>query len=204
MRRKVGAKTAVITSGFLLTIAQLKYKLSPMNSVMVFLIQVGLSFAVLFLMVRWFVGPYLAAQPVRKVMLLLLAPHVAHHAGLAVLVFGVVGAGFPRNFAVIIALGDSLMLFLVMLCMGTVRSSSVRAPLCLWVFTAAGFGNYILSSYVGIPLISTLVNNFQAHWYVSVFYVPVLATSHILVLMNLIKRGHELRAASTLGKTAAA
>lgn len=74
------------------------YNPAPMNSVTVYVIQAGLSFLMLFLLVRWFIGSYLAAQPIRKAMLVLLSPHIAHHVGLAVLVPGVVGAGFPANF----------------------------------------------------------------------------------------------------------
>src|SRR5579864_9361190 len=49
-----------------------------MNSVTVYVIQAGLSFLMLFLLVLWFIGPYLAAQPIRKAMLVLLSPHIAH------------------------------------------------------------------------------------------------------------------------------
>ena len=69
------------------------YNPAPMNSVTVYVIQAGLSFLMLFLLVRWFIGPYLAAQPIRKAMLVLLSPHIAHHVGLAVLIPGVVGVG---------------------------------------------------------------------------------------------------------------
>ncbi|HEX4602992.1 MAG TPA: hypothetical protein VH724_03290 [Candidatus Angelobacter sp.] len=73
----------------------------------------------LFLLARWFIGPYLQALPIRKAMLVLLSPHIAHHVGLAVLVPGVVGAGFPHNFALVIAIGEPTMLFLLILCMGS-------------------------------------------------------------------------------------
>jgi hypothetical protein len=163
------------------------------NSVTVFLVQSGLSFAVLVLLIYWFIAPYLAAQPIRKAMLVLLAPHICHHVGLAVLIPGVVGIGFPPDFARIIAIGEPIMLVLAMACMGTLRSGSALTPLLLWLFTISGFAYNFIAAWVGISLGSSLVDKLDAHWYVSVFYVPLLFMSHVLVLINLLKRGHELR-----------
>jgi hypothetical protein len=172
------------------------YNPSAMNSVTVYVIQAGLSFLMLFLLVRWFIGPYLAAQPIRKAMLVLLSPHIAHHVGLAVLVPGVVGAGFPPDFAKVIAIGEPTMLFLLILCMGALHKGSSLAPALLWIFTVTGFAYNFISAYLAVILGAALVDKLQAHWYVSVFYVPLLAVSHILILINLLKRGHELKAAS--------
>jgi hypothetical protein len=169
----------------------------------VFGVQSTLSYAVLVLMARWFVAPYLATQPVRKVMLLLLAPHLAHHIGLAVLVPGVVGAAFPADFARIITVGELIMLVLLMVCMGALKNRSVRAPVFLWVFTVTGLAYNVIGDWVALLDGPTLMNNFNAHWYVSVFYVPVLFVSHILVLMNLVKRGQELRQELGVPQTAA-
>jgi hypothetical protein len=165
-----------------------------MSSVTVYVIQAGLSFLMLFLLTRWFIGPYLQAQPIRKAMLVLLSPHIAHHVGLAVLVPGVVGAGFPHNFALVIAIGEPTMLFLLILCMGALRKTSPQSVFLLWIFTIAGFTYNFISAYMALMLGATLVDNLHAHWYVSVFYVPLLAASHILILIALLKRGHELRA----------
>ena len=159
----------------------------------VFLVMSGLSYAVLFLQVRWFVAPYLATQPIRKAMLLLLTPHVCHHIGIAVLVPGVVGTGFPQDWALIIVIGEPIMLTLAMLCMGALVNNSVHAPLFLWSFTVAGFSFNIIADWVASLDDVALASNFNASWYVAVFYVPLLLASHILVLMNLVKRGHEFR-----------
>ncbi|HZS27892.1 MAG TPA: hypothetical protein VFB76_11740 [Candidatus Angelobacter sp.] len=167
-----------------------------MSSVTVYVVQAGLSFLMLYLLAIWFIVPYLAKQPIRKAMLVLLSPHIAHHVGLAVLVPGVVGVGFPRNFATIIAIGEPTMLFLLILCMGALRSNSRRSSVLLWIFTVAGFAYNFISAYVALTLGAALVDKLDAHWYVSVFYVPLLAASHILILINLLKRGNELKLAS--------
>jgi len=167
-----------------------------MNSVTVYVVQAGLSFLMLFLLVRWFIGPYLAAQPIRKAMLVMLSPHIAHHVGLAVLVPGVVGVGFPANFALLITIGEPTMLFLLIFCMGALRKNSPQASFLLWIFTIAGFAYNFLSAYLALKLGAALVDKLDAHWYVSVFYVPLLAVSHILILINLLKRGGELKKAS--------
>jgi hypothetical protein len=167
-----------------------------MNSVTVYVIQAGLSFLMLFLLVIWFIGPYLAAQPIRKAMLVMLSPHICHHVGLAVLIPGVVGIGFPQNFATVIAIGEPTMLFLLIFCMGALRKNSPLASPLLWFFTFAGFAYNFLSAYLALQLGAALVDKLHAHWYVSVFYVPLLAVSHIVILINLLKRGHELKAAS--------
>lgn len=165
-----------------------------MTAVVVLLVQSALSFLVLFLMVVWFVAPYLATQPVRKVMLLLLAPHVAHHVGLALLVSGVVAADFPRSFALVIAIGEPTMLALFLLATAALRYRRPVAVPLLWVFTGAGFAYNIAAAIAGALLGAEVPEKLQAHWYVSVFYVPLLAVSHVLVLLNLLKRGGELRA----------
>jgi hypothetical protein len=166
--------------------------------VIVFLVQASLSFVVLFLLVVWFVGPYLATQPIRKVMLLLLAPHVIHHVGLALLVPGVVGPGFPSTFALVIAVGEPTMLFLWILCVGALRYHSPRALPLLWIFTAVGITYNLVSAAVAVPVGSEVVSKLHAHWYVAVFYVPLLAASHILILLNLLKRGRELEGMRTV------
>ncbi len=167
-----------------------------MNSVTVYEIQAGLSFLMLFFLSRWFIVPYLAKQNIRKAMLVLLSPHIAHHVGLAVLVPGVVGVGFPQNFAMVIAIGEPTMLFLLVLCMGALRSSSRHTSILLWIFTVAGFTYNFISAYMAVMLGAALVDKLDAHWYVSVFYVPLLAASHILILINLLKRGNELKTTS--------
>ena len=172
------------------------YNLAPMSSVTVYVVQAGLSFLMLFLLIRWFIGPYVEAQPIRKAMLVLLSPHIAHHVGLAVLVPGVVGAGFPQNFAMVIAIGEPTMLFLLILCMGALRKASSSSAFLLWIFTVTGFAYNFISAYLALKLGATLVDNLHAHWYVSVFYVPLLAMSHILILISLLKRGHELKTSS--------
>jgi hypothetical protein len=165
----------------------------PPSVVVVFLVMSGLSLIVLGLLAYWFVIPYLAKQPIRKAMLILLAPHMAHHVGLALLVPGIVGSDFPANFALVIAIGEPIMLLLMLLCMAVLRSGSALAPFLLWVFTIAGFTYNFVAGYVGISLGSTVPEKLHAHWYVAVFYVPLLFVSHVLILLNLIKRGHELR-----------
>jgi hypothetical protein len=163
------------------------------NAIVVFLVMSGLSFIVFALLAYWFVVPYLAAQPIRKAMLVLLAPHMAHHVGLALLAPGIVGAGFPASFTLVIVIGEPTMLVLMLLCMALLRSGSGLATFLLWIFTVAGFTYNFIAGYVGISLGSAVVDNLHVHWYVSVFYVPLLFVSHVLVLINLIKRGHELR-----------
>lgn len=158
----------------------------------VLVVQSGLSYAVLVLLVRWFVAPYLATQPVRKTMLLLLTPHICHHVGLVMLVPGVVGIGIPPEFARIVAVGEVTILFLAMLCMGALRNGSVRAPLFLWVFTVAGFVYTFDADWVALREGAARIN-FNPHWYVAVLYVPLLFVSHVLVLINLLRRGHEFR-----------
>jgi hypothetical protein len=80
--------------------------------------------------------------------------------------------------------------------MGALRKNSSHASFLLWIFTIAGFAYNFLSAYLALKLGAALVDKLDAHWYVSVFYVPLLAVSHILILINLLKRGAELKRAS--------
>ena len=121
-----------------------------MGSLTGYVIQAALSFQMLFQLVLWFIGPYLAALPIRKVMLVQLSPHIADHVWLAALVPGVVGVGLPQNFALVIAVGEPTMLFLLIFCMGTLRKDSSLASPLLWIFTIVGFAYSFLVCLSGV------------------------------------------------------
>jgi hypothetical protein len=58
----------------------------------------------------------------------------------------VVGVGFPANFAMVIAIGEATMLFLLKLCMGALRATSTHSSFLLWIFTIAGFAYNFISA----------------------------------------------------------
>lgn len=107
---------------------------------------------------------YLAAQPIRKAMLVLLSPNIAHHVGLAVLVPGVVGVGFPQNFALLIAVGKPTVLLLLNGPCPQGFVSRLAAPVDL---NACGVAYSFLSAYLALMLGAALVDKLHAHWYVS-------------------------------------
>jgi len=95
-------------------------------------------------------------------MLVLLSPHIAHHVGLAALVPGVVGVGFPQNFALVIAVGEPTMLFLLIFCMGTLRKDSSLASPLLWILTLAGFAYLAVMSGAAVVDELTRTGMFQS------------------------------------------
>lgn len=55
-------------------------------------------------------------------------------------------------------------------------------------------------SLLAVVLGAAPVDKLQAHCYVSVFYAPLLAVSHILILINLLKRGNELKTLAAVAR----
>ena len=159
----------------------------------VFAVQFGLSFAVYSLLLWWFVIPYLARLPVRTAFIVLLLPHVVHHIGLATLVPSIVAPEFPRHFAWIVAVGDTMILVLALVAMNALRTGSVAASFLLWLFTVVGAIYNAVAFYNHFTLRPSVTGQLGAHWYVDTFYVPLLLLSHVLVCWNLVWRGAELR-----------
>jgi len=159
----------------------------------VYAIQFTISLTVYSLLVWWYVAPYLAMQPARQAMILLLLPQIAHHAGLAVLVPTIVGPGLPRHFAWIVSIADVTVLAIGLAAMGALRVGADIAYFLLWWLTAAGAIYNLYAGYIAIDVGPGIANQLGSHWYVAILYVPLLSVSHILVFWNLVRRGGELR-----------
>jgi hypothetical protein len=159
----------------------------------VFFVQTSLSLIVYSLAARWYVLPFLARQPVRRAMTILLLPHLFHHIGLAVSVPSVVGPGLNEQFTLTICVGDTAVLVSAICALWALRTGSPSALPLLWTVTLIGAAYNGYAGYLYLRLGPQLLEHLRAHWYIGTMYVPLLMLSHVLIFLNLLRRGGELR-----------
>jgi hypothetical protein len=163
------------------------------KNAIILIAQINVSLLVLALMTFWFVLPWFKTQKAKTAFLSLLAVHVVHHLGLTTLVDTVVAPTTPQDFAMTISIGDSAVLVAAMFSMAALHFGSRASYPLLWLFSAVGIGYNATAGVIAAPHGPSLVDKLGPHWYVGAFYVPVLLTTHVLVIVLLVRRGKELR-----------
>ena len=153
-----------------------------MDPKIIFLSQLGLSVAVVTLLMRWYARPWLAEQPARVALGLLVAPHAFRHIGLSFLAPGLTEPGIPAGFAQAAAYGDLLSGVLAVLAIVALRAGWGGATAMVWVFSVVGIGDlaFALSHAEAIPYLGTT-------WYIPTFIVPVLLVTHVMVVERLLR-----------------
>lgn len=161
--------------------------LLPTSSV--FQVQVAISLVVLGCLTRWYLWPFLQAQPVTRSLQWLLLPCVAHHVGIGTLFTNAVPPASSPSFALLATVGDSAVMVMALGLQNALYRGLSSARVWAWAFTVVGF-TYNL---YGLTLqLSSYINGLGPHYYVIAFYVPVLGLAHFLVAVTLITRGAEL------------
>ena len=161
-----------------------------MDILAIFLVQFALSFVVYGLMWKWFLASYYRSRPVEQGLTILLLPHLWHHIGLTTLVPTVVAKTMPGEFAVPVSIGDVVIIVLALASLGMLRYRARGAAALIWAFSIVG-SLYMI--YTGILWVRFKIwDHLAAHCYVGSFYIPLLVTSHILIIWILLARGAEL------------
>ena len=159
-----------------------------MNTLTIFGLQFILSLIVFSLLAKWYVVPWLAKQPIRQALSLLIIPHAFRHVGLAFLVPGLVVQPLPNFFAYAAAYGDFISGLLAIVSLIALRARWGWALMLVWLFNLVG----------AVDLLNALrqaevVPNLGTTWYIPTFLVPILLVTHGLIFARLVKqRGQSL------------
>ena len=155
-----------------------------MNPQQIFGLQVVLSFLVYGLVAKWYVGPRLAALPVRTALQPLLVLHAFRHLGMVFLVPTVVGGALAPSVAVAAAYGDLLAGLLALAAIATLRARADVALPLTWVFNVVGLVDLVNAFYQGLSHDVQL----GAAYYIPTFIVPALIVAHLMIFRLLLRR----------------
>lgn len=147
---------------------------------LIFLSQFILSLFVFAVIVRKFAGPWLASLNIRTALILLILPHTFRHAGLSFLVPGLVTDAMPPSFAMTAAYGDFVAGLLAIVAIFALQGRWKITVPALWLFSIVGV----------LDLANALrqteaVMAFRSTWFIPTFLVPLLLTTHAMVIARL-------------------
>ncbi len=157
-----------------------------MDTLSIFGTQLVLSLFAYTLLARWYAAPWLAKQPIRLALIVLIFPHAFRHLGLAFLVPGLVAGPLPSSFAVAAAYGDLASGVLALLSLVALRARWNAALPLVWLFSIVGTADLLnaLRHADAIPHLHTT-------WYIPTFVVPLLLVTHAMVLSRLFSHARQ-------------
>ncbi|MEO1169438.1 MAG: hypothetical protein AAFW97_12085 [Pseudomonadota bacterium] len=155
---------------------------------LVFLTQFAISLFVFGIIVRRLALPWLDGLNARTAMTILLLPHAFRHIGLSFLVPGLVADDMPWFFSVTAGYGDLLSAMLAIVALVALQGRwSIALPV-IWLFTIVG-----IADLVNALRQAEAVLYFQSSWYIPTFIVPLLLTTHAMIIARLVKRAPALK-----------
>ncbi|MBX7079769.1 MAG: hypothetical protein K1X88_11315 [Nannocystaceae bacterium] len=165
-----------------------------MTSFEFFAIQYAMSFSVYAALTAWYLWPRLAALPVRRALMILVAPHALRHIGLgSIIPVATDPALTTTEFAINQAWGDLVAALLACLAFVALRSRWRSALWLVVIFNVEGL--YDLSRAV-LDGVAVKFWTFQlgAFWNVITFMAPLLFLFHLVIFIVLAKRWREYAA----------
>jgi hypothetical protein len=161
-----------------------------MSTFLNFGIEFGLSLLVSGMLARWYVWPFLSAQPFSKALLILLLPFLPRYLGLMSLVPGVVDPAVTHSaFAQYQAYGDLAAFVLAFVCFVLIHFRHPRAIAATWIFNVFGSLDFLHSVLRGT--LEGTGGSLGAFWYIPVCYVPLGLVTHFMIFLLLAKRSRE-------------
>ena len=146
--------------------------------------QFALSLVALSVLAVWIVGPWLAKKPTHDALFYLAAPHAFRHLGLVFLVPGVVAPSLPEYFANPAAYGDLIAGLLAIATMVALKRRWMFAIPLAWALNIVG-----VADLANALAKAEVIPHLHAAWYIPTFVVPLLLTTHAMMLWRL---GQEL------------
>lgn len=148
----------------------------------IFGLQFVLSTVVFAILARLFVTSWLADQPLKLALTVLIAPHAFRHIGMTFLVPGVAG-GLPESFAVTAGYGDLAAALLAIVALLALQIGTRFALPFVWLFNIVGIADLAnaLRQAEAVPY-------FGATWFIPTFIVPLLIVTHALIFARLVRR----------------
>ena len=160
------------------------------NTFINFGIEFGLSLLVSGLLARWYVWPFLCAQPFSQALLILLVPFLPRYLGLMSLVPGVVDPAVTQSaFARFQAYGDLAGFALALIAFVLLHFRHRRALTAAWIFNVFGSLDFLHSVLRGA--LEGTGGRLGAFWYIPVCYVPLGLVTHFMIFQLLVTRSRE-------------
>ena len=160
-----------------------------LDSKIVYLMQLILSFIGYGLLWAWLIGPYLSSRPVQEQFIWLIMPLLFQLVAMTTLVSTVVNRVEPV-FGWVVTVCNLITIPIAILFGVALRKKWPSAKLIGWILTLVGFSCGAATAYFGV--VYDMFDKFGPHWYVGTYYVPLQATCHVLILITLLRRGSEL------------
>ena len=157
-----------------------------MNAIHLFGLQFLLSLLAWSAIAGLLIAPHLRACPRATALSVLLVPQMFRHIGVTLLVPGVAAAEMPRDFAMSVAVGDSITALLALLSFVSLRKNRPYAITFVWLTNVVGLGDILHILWQGARL--RPVEYLHAAWVVPTFLVPLMIVSHVMIFVTLIRR----------------
>jgi hypothetical protein len=137
------------------------------------------------LIAKWYILPKLLGIPRNTALLPIVFPHVFRYIGVWLLI-GSVGPAFPAPISATAAYGEIIAALLALFTVFALRQDWPFSSILLWVFNV--FGTLVLLNALIIGLLH-IEHRLQpgAMFTLSVFYIPTLLASHLLIFQLLFK-----------------
>ena len=157
-----------------------------MNNVLIFCMQLFVSFAVFCIVAVWYVWPSLNNRSRNLALIPLLWVHVFRYVGMTLLVAGMVDPKLPNDFLSSAAYGDFLEAALALASIFALRGNWRGVVPLVWVTNTWGFVD-LLNGVRGVLQLNVPSFNLATFWYIYTFYAPVVIISHLMIFGVLIK-----------------
>jgi hypothetical protein len=155
------------------------------NSLPLFGVSVGLSFAAWVIVCWSFVWPRIRHLSLNEAARPILFLHLFRFVGAAFLIPGVVDPSLPLAFAVPAAYGDLVAVVLAWLALAVAGHSASR--LVLWVFNVWGTLDLLFAFYQGLFGVGIQPSSLGTAYFIPTVFVPLLLTTHAMLFVLLLR-----------------
>jgi hypothetical protein len=160
-----------------------------MDSNALFGLSILMNFVALAITTKLYVLPRLRALDQREALLSLVTPHMFRFIGLSFLVPGVVSASLSPAFAAPVAYGDLIAAVLASISTLALAARVSWATASVWVFNVWGTADLLHAIYLGQISVGIAPGSLGAAFYIPTVVVPALLVLHVLIFLQLFRRG---------------
>jgi hypothetical protein len=158
-----------------------------MNNLNVFALQVTLTFVSFILLAKYYIWPKVKNMDLYDALSALVATHMFRHLGLVFFVIPqIVSATVPQDWSSKVAYGDLASVVLAILAFIALKKRSSVALGLVWLFNIVGLLD-LLSAYATGYMKQAWSLEVGSAWVIPTFIVPALITTHVMMLMLLMK-----------------
>jgi Ca2+/Na+ antiporter len=157
-----------------------------MENVVIFWMQLFVSFFVFGILAAWYVWPSLNKLSRNSALIPLLWVHVFRYVGMTLLVTGMVDPKLPKEFLSSAAYGDFLEAGLALASIFVLRGNWRGAVPLVWFTNTWGFVD-LLNGVRGVLQLNVPSFDLATFWYIYTFYAPLVIVSHLMIFGVLIK-----------------